>query len=76
MYECAEHLHISDAGDASSEGLMIGEGKIGNFLEILLSEKLKIIECWQGHLNGGDGFQKSLNILNQQYLLGAHSHGA
>ena len=62
-----EHLHISDASDTMSEGLMFGDGLIGDFSDILQLDKLKIVESWQGHLNGGDGFKKSLEILHKQF---------
>ena len=62
-----EHLHLSDAGDSTSEGLMIGDGIIGDFSKLLSGKKLKIIECWQGHMNGGEGFWQSLKILEKQF---------
>ena len=62
-----EHIHISDADGSTSEGLMIGDGQIGNFCEILDISKLKILECWQGHINQGQGFRASLEILEKQY---------
>ena len=62
-----EHMHISDASDATSEGLMFGDGQIGNFSDILKINKLKIIESWQGHMNEGEGFKKSLEILYKQF---------
>ena len=61
-----EHLHISDAADATSEGLMFGDGMVGDFSNILSVDKLKIIECWQGHINEGEGFRQSLDILYRQ----------
>ena len=61
-----EHLHISDAADTTSEGLMFGDGIIGDFSNILSVDKLKIIECWQGHINEGEGFRQSLDILYRQ----------
>ena len=62
-----EHIHISDADGPTSEGLMIGDGQIGDFSEILDIKKNKILECWQGHINRGQGFKSSLGILEQQY---------
>ena len=62
-----EHVHISDANGPTSEGLMIGNGRIGNFSEILDINKNKILECWQGHINQGQGFKESLEILEKQY---------
>ncbi len=61
------HIHISDAADSKSEGLMFGEGIIGDFSEILALKKLKIIECWQGHINQGEGFKDSLQNLYGQF---------
>ena len=75
LKDFSDHIHISDAGDSSSEGLMIGDGLIGNFSEILSLKKVKIIECWQGHMNGGEGFKKSLEILKKQYSDGMPGHG-
>ena len=66
LLPCVEHIHISDASDATSEGLMFGDGIIGDFSGILELKKLKIIECWQGHINEGEGFKKSLDILVAQ----------
>ena len=63
-----EHVHISDASDSMSEGLMFGDGLIGNFSDILKINKLKIIECWQGHINEGEGFNQSLEVLYNQAL--------
>ena len=62
-----EHIHLSDADGPTSEGLMIGDGQIGDFSEILDIKKNKILECWQGHINSGQGFKSSLGILEQQY---------
>ena len=66
LLPCVEHIHISDAADSTSEGLMFGDGVIGDFSDILSVNKLKIIECWQGHINEGEGFQESLEILYGQ----------
>ena len=40
---------------------------IGDFSEILALKKLKIIECWQGHINQGEGFKDSLQNLYGQF---------
>lgn len=71
---CVEHMHISDAGGATSEGLMFGEGQIGDFSEILSLKQLKIIESWQGHINEGEGFKQALEILHGQSMNLAASH--
>ena len=44
LQPCVEHVHVSDAAGTTSEGLMFGEGIIGNFSDILMINKLKIIE--------------------------------
>ena len=70
-----EHIHLADAEGVASEGLMIGEGAIGDFSEILSIDKNKILECWQGHINGGQGFERSLQILKKQYSEGSNISG-
>ena len=66
LWPCVEHMHISDAAGSNSEGLMFGEGIIGDFSDIIALGKLKIIESWQGHINEGEGFKQSLDILFEQ----------
>ena len=75
LMPCIEHMHISDAASSTSEGLMFGDGLIGNFSEILSIKKMKIIECWQGHLNEGEGFKQSLDILYGQFNSRGHHNG-
>ena len=67
LYGTIEHLHISDSSGSTAEGLMIGDGSIGDFSKILLIDKIKIIEPWQGHLNQGEGFLTTLDILYRQF---------
>ena len=69
-----EHIHISDAADDTSEGLSMGEGLIGDFSEILSIDKMKIIEPWQGHMNGGEGFLNSLIFLQNQFSVTDRGH--
>ena len=75
LLPCAEHIHISDAADATSEGLMFGKGQIGDFSEILAINKLKIIESWQGHINEGEGFGQALGILYRQSKKAEDAYG-
>ena len=63
----SRHIHIADALDSKSEGLMFGDGIIGDFSEIIALKKLKIVECWQGHINEGEGFKDSLQTLYDQF---------
>lgn len=62
----AGHIHIADAQGIDGEGLEIGEGDPEN-LKILADtldlDCTKIIEVWQGHLNGGARFIDALNSL-------------
>jgi N-acetylneuraminate synthase len=67
LYPSIDHVHISDAAGSTSEGLMVGEGIIGDFSDILLIKQNKIIEPWQGHMNEGDGFAKTLSELSKQF---------
>lgn len=65
-----EYLHIADADGFDSEGLQIGDGSV-NFRELsqILSKYCPdvpfIPEIWQGHKNEGEGFWKSLTLLEQ-----------
>jgi len=69
LIKLSVHYHISDGYDQSEEGLQIGEGTI-DFKKIckiikLHNKKITFIpEIWQGHTNNGEGFWKSLNLLN------------
>ena len=67
LHPTIEHIHIADAAGSTSEGLIVGEGSIGDFSEILLIEKSKIIEPWQGHMNQGKGFALTLDALSKQF---------
>ena len=60
------HIHICDAKGIDGEGMQIGEGDVGNLklLETMTSfSTLKVIEVWQGHLNGMSGFKKAVREL-------------
>ena len=48
---------------------MFGEGQIGDFSKIIGLKQLKIIECWQGHINEGEGFKDSLQTLYSQSIV-------
>ena len=60
------HFHLADAEGVDGEGLDIGSGNIGDFSIFLGSEKIKVIEVWQGHFHEGVGFLKALDTLNKQ----------
>jgi N-acetylneuraminate synthase len=60
------HFHLADAEGVDGEGLDIGSGNIGDFSIFLDSEKIKVIEVWQGHFHDGIGFLKALDTLNKQ----------
>lgn len=59
----AGHLHLADASGEDSEGLMFGQGLLGDYSLLLSEPNLKVIEVWQAHLNAGSGFIKSINKL-------------
>jgi len=60
------HFHLADAEGVDGEGLDIGSGNIGDFSMFLDSDKLKVIEVWQGHFHEGAGFLKALEALSKQ----------
>jgi sugar phosphate isomerase/epimerase len=60
------HLHIADAMGIDGEGMLFGDGDPKNMAalrEAMRFEHDKVIEVWQGHLDGGAGFAKSLARL-------------
>ena len=63
-----DHLHVVDASGSSNEGLNIGDGEV-NFYDLsrLIQQHAPsasfIPEIWQGHRNGGEGFETALNRL-------------
>lgn len=64
------HLHIADGKGVDGEGLGIGSGSVD--FEILASSYRRlapcaswIVEVWQGHDDGGDGFWRALNELER-----------
>lgn len=61
-----KYIHISDAANYNGEGLQIGQGSI-NF-ELILKYLIKtdlwfLMEIWQGHKFGGEGFMKAIANL-------------
>jgi sialic acid synthase SpsE/sugar phosphate isomerase/epimerase len=64
------HVHIADADGIDGEGLQFGEGAPGNITAIKTTmdiECMKVIEVWQGHLDGGAGFAKALTRLAELF---------
>jgi sialic acid synthase SpsE len=62
-----EHYHIADASGFDGEGLSIGSGDllkdINVFKKIILLNKIKVLETWQGHLNKGSLFKKDIRKI-------------
>lgn len=57
------HLHIADAMGIDGEGMLFGDGDTKNMAvlqEAMRLDQDKVVEVWQGHLDGGAGFAKSL----------------
>jgi len=60
------HVHLSDAKRPDQEGVMIGEGEIDmSFLPYLRGLPV-LLEIWDGHLNGGAGFEEALRRMRGQ----------
>ncbi|HOI90169.1 MAG TPA: N-acetylneuraminate synthase family protein [Candidatus Rifleibacterium sp.] len=62
------HLHISDAGGISGEGLQIGEGEVdfANFFDLVKDINFSWVpEIWSGHLHHGAGFYAALNEMRK-----------
>jgi len=67
-----KHFHLSDASGEDGEGLQFGEGDLPfeRIIPILNShnEKSFAIEVWQGHEQGGKGFEEFLDKVTQAGL--------
>jgi sialic acid synthase SpsE/sugar phosphate isomerase/epimerase len=64
------HLHLAEANGIDGEGLHFDEGDPANralMQRALRLDTLKVIEVWQGHLDGGAGFARALNTLAEMY---------
>ena len=66
------HYHIADASGIDSEGLELGEGDLlKKYLKILKkiinTDKVKVLEAWQGHLNDGKVFKGELSKIYRIY---------
>ena len=60
------HIHIADAMGIDGEGMLFGDGDPKNLTTLraaLRFDEDKVVEVWQGHLDGGAGFAKSLEKL-------------
>ena len=61
------HFHMSDAAGLNGEGVVIGEGDV-NFNQVIrsiLDHQTFIVETWQGHKAGGQGFSDDLTKLEK-----------
>ena len=67
----AGHLHVADFKGEDGEGMQIGDGELKIFDRVLHSNKVKVLEVWQGHLDNGAGFKKALQ--NLQYIDGINA---
>lgn len=65
------HLHLADSRGVDGEGLQIGDGGIdfGAVADVLSAfpQASFIPEVWQGHKNAGEGFWRSLELLEQWF---------
>lgn len=66
------HIHLSDAIGIDGEGLQFGDGGMQNdgiFDFALAMKPLKVLEVWQGHLDGFQGFKEAIRRLaSRKYL--------
>lgn len=60
------HIHLGDATGIDGEGVALGQGDVGSSAmlpSVLRAPLNKVIEVWQGHLSGGEGFKKEITNL-------------
>lgn len=63
-------FHISGASGIDGEGrsfATLNNDERNLIGKILKSEKTKIIEVWQGHLNNFYGFQEAIETLDREF---------
>jgi len=63
----ARHIHIADAIGIDGEGIVFGEGDLGDPGTYLNGPQRKVLEVWQGHLSEGDGFENAIRQLGGQH---------
>ena len=63
-----KHIHLSDAKGIDGEGVPFGEGDIHSLEEILNHSSVKVLEIWEGHLNGGEKFIDALEYLHESLV--------
>ncbi len=66
IFPLSEHFHISGASGLDGEGRNLSNFSVAEALflkKIIASNKRKIIEVWQGHLEGYRGFQTAINDI-------------
>ncbi|KGF91724.1 MULTISPECIES: N-acetylneuraminate synthase family protein [Prochlorococcus] len=64
------HFHISgaDGPDGEGKGLEHLKNNEKRILDkMIFSDKLCVIEVWQGHLNGFNGFKEEIEYINKVY---------
>ncbi|MDA8882542.1 N-acetylneuraminate synthase family protein [Alphaproteobacteria bacterium] len=59
----SKHFHFANAKGENSEGLPLAKGEIKDFSDFIRLPGMKIIEIWQGHLDGYSGFHGELQFL-------------
>ena len=57
------HLHVAEAIGEDGEGLPLGTGLPLDYVEILGSKDMKVIEVWQGHFDDGYKFKQAVKYL-------------
>lgn len=60
----AKHAHLSDARGLDGEGVPFGSGELDlQYTQILNAKCIKVVEQWEGHLHGFEGFKNALAKL-------------
>ena len=64
------HYHVADSSGIDSEGLALGDGDLTkkhlNILKkVINSNKVKVLEAWQGHLNDAKIFKGEINKIQR-----------
>tara|TARA_Y100000590_G_scaffold171350_1_gene195977 strand:+ start:894 stop:2705 length:1812 start_codon:yes stop_codon:yes gene_type:complete len=61
------HIHLSDSYGTDGEGVEFGKGELGYPYDIMNTKYVKVLEVWQGHLDGFQGFKQAVKALKDNY---------
>ena len=65
LIDNTKHIHLSDSYGTDGEGVEFGKGELGTPKIVLDLDLIKVLEVWQGHLNGFNCFKLAVKDLRK-----------